>query len=102
MDRSCKNCIHCKACANADSEGHIPGEDYDIGETCDEYADKIYLAIEHVVHYDWENTRIVGASFNEAICEKIIEKAESEFHSFNDEYAEYWVDDIRITNDINA
>ena len=37
MTKTCKNCFHCRACSAADSKGYIPGEDFDVGETCSEY-----------------------------------------------------------------
>lgn len=40
MSKSCNNCFHCEACHLADAEGHIPGEDYDVGETCPQYVNE--------------------------------------------------------------
>lgn len=59
--------------------------------------DYIYIAIEHVTHFDWERKSVIGASFDEEVCNKIIEEAEQEFTSFDDERAEYWTEQIRIT-----
>lgn len=59
--------------------------------------DKIYVAIKHITHFDWERKEIIGASYNEAICAKIIEEDAREFESFDGEYAEYWTEEIRIT-----
>lgn len=58
---------------------------------------KIYIAIKHIVHFDWERTEIIGASFDERVCEELIRKDESEFVSFDDEYAEYWTESVHIT-----
>lgn len=63
---------------------------------------KIYIAVEHVIHFDWERKRVIGASFDEGVCQKIIEKAESEFKSFDGEYAEYWTEHIPITENAEA
>ena len=46
MNKSCKNCFHCKACTMADADGHIPGEDYDVGETCCEYINDADVFVE--------------------------------------------------------
>ena len=46
MNKSCKHCFHCKACTMADPEGHIPGIDYDAGETCREYVDEADVIVE--------------------------------------------------------
>ena len=46
MNKSCKNCFHLKACSMADSESPIPGEDYDVGETCCEYIHEEDVIIE--------------------------------------------------------
>lgn len=61
---------------------------------------KIYIAVQHVTHFDWERWNIIGASHNESICEKMIEKAKLEFKSFDDEHAEYWIEEIRITKEV--
>ncbi len=50
MGKSCKYCFHLKACTMADAEGHIPGEDYDVGETCCEYVDKDDVVVDGKVN----------------------------------------------------
>lgn len=59
--------------------------------------EKIYVAIKHVTHFDWERKEIIGASYDEAVCAKMIEEAEREFESFDDESAEFWTEAIPIT-----
>ena len=59
--------------------------------------DKIYIAVRHIVHFDWERTEIIGASFDERVCTELMKNDESEFESFDGEYAEYWTELIRIT-----
>ena len=44
MNKSCNNCFHYEACHLADAEGHIPGEDYDVGETCPQYVNEEAIA----------------------------------------------------------
>ena len=61
--------------------------------------DHIYVVIEHVTHFDWENTNVIGASYDEMVCEKIIESAERNFKSFDGERAEYWTERVSVTKE---
>ena len=60
--------------------------------------DHIFIVIEHVTHFDWENTNVIGASYDEKVCKRLIESAERDFKSFNGERAEYWTERVLITN----
>lgn len=62
--------------------------------------DKIYIAIEHIEHFDWERWNVIGASHDESVCKKMIEKAEREFESFDDEHAEYWIEAVPIAKEV--
>lgn len=56
----------------------------------------IYIVVEEVTHFDWERTRIIGASYDLDVCERMIEKAESEFKSFDGERVEYRIEETGV------